>query len=407
MVRPVLICQIEKQLGSFHLKVDLQVGPHVTALFGPSGSGKSLTMQAIAGLMTPDRGQIRFGDRTVYDSTARVNLPPQQRRVGYVFQDYALFPHLTVAENIGYGLHRLPRAERDQRVQEAIEAVQLTGLERRRPGHLSGGQRQRVALARALVTRPDVLLLDEPFAALDHSIRLDLHGQLLDLLRELAIPTLLVTHQLEEAYALSREIAVYQAGRILHVGPREEVYGRPRSVAAARFVGFRNMLSGVVEAIQDGYTRIQGPGFTLWGPQIPCAPGQAVTCGIRPEHIMLVRKDAATGSREKVGTALSGNIVEEIAYGGNVLLLFRVDQPSSDGTPVEFQITLSTYVYDRLGIDREKRWEIVLPPDFIQVLPELDCKEGAPAMKTASPPQAAGVTGTAGPGTRPVEGEAR
>lgn len=361
----MLFCQIEKRLNSFHLRIDLQVGNHVTALFGPSGSGKSLTMQAIAGLMTPDSGEIVIGDRTVYHSGKRINVPPRERQVGYVFQNYALFPHLTVAENIGYGLHRLARAEREQRVAEAVAAVRLTGLEKRRPPQLSGGQQQRVALARALVTRPAILLLDEPFAALDQSIRLDLHGQLLDLLRDLPVPTLLVTHQLEEAYALSQTIAVYEAGRILQIGPRDEVYGQPLSRNVAAQVGFRNEIAGIVTARQEGATFIQSPGFVLRGPDSPFAVGQPVVCTIRPEHVMLVRKEMA--ARERAESVIAGRVVEELVYGGDMVLRFRPD-PFRDGEALaDLQIVLPTYVYDRMGLATEKHWEVVLRPEYMRI----------------------------------------
>lgn len=361
----MLTCQIAKRLGSFQLDIDLQVGPHVTALFGPSGSGKSLTLQAIAGLITPDRGQIAVGDRTLYDAARGINLPPQQRRVGYVFQNYALFPHLTVAQNIGYGLGRLPRPERRRRVAEALQAVRLDGLAERRPGQLSGGQQQRVGLARALVMRPDILLLDEPFAALDRAIRLDLHGQLLDLLRELAIPTLLVTHQLEEAYALSRSIAVYEAGRILCLGPRADVYNRPQSAAAARHLGFRNSLPGVVEAAGDAGTRVRAAGQILLGPPTALAPGQPVCCLIRPEHVLLVRPQAGAGQPDGA-LRLTGTIVQEISYGADIVLSFRAAGPAAQ--PIELQISLLAHIYDRLGVAGQKDWEVALHPRFVHIV---------------------------------------
>jgi len=282
--------------------------------------------------------------------------------VGYLFQHYALFPHLTVAENVAYGLHRLARAEREQRVAEAIRSVRLAGMERRRPGELSGGQQQRVALARALVTRPDVLLLDEPFAALDETIRRDLHGRLLALLGELAIPTLLVTHQLEEAYALSRSIAVYESGQIVQVGPREQVFQRPATIGAARQMGFGNLLEGLVTEVGAAGTRCCFPGFELMGPLSELGPGQRVVCAIRPEHIMLVRKDAPL--RLPSQNILSGEIVEEIDYGGDVLLLFRPDTPGT-----ELQVSLPGYVYERLNLAEEKRWDVVLRSEYLRLFP--------------------------------------
>lgn len=375
----MLRCHIKKRLESFRLQVSLEVRDHVVALFGPSGSGKSLTLQCIAGLMTPDAGRIEIGGRPVFDSGAGVNLPPRRRSVGYVFQNYALFPHLTVAENIGYGLHRVPREERDGRIEEVIRAVRLEGLEGRRPGQLSGGQQQRVALARALVTRPAALLLDEPFGALDSVIRSRLHRELLQLLQELPIPTLLVTHNLDEAYALSREIAVYEAGRVLQFGPRDEVYYRPNSKAVARFVGVKNFLPGRVEEVRRDLTRVAGPGFTLWGPPGPFSTGQKVECCIRPEHVMLVRKDRPGEMPGPGEVSITGDIVDEVAYGGYVTLLFRPALPGFEaGVPVppatrakapDLHITLPTYVYLRLNVERDKDWTVALKAKYIHILP--------------------------------------
>ncbi|BAD39983.1 ABC transporter ATP-binding protein [Symbiobacterium thermophilum] len=355
----MLTCRIEKRLGAFHLQVDLTAGPHITALFGPSGSGKSLTLQAIAGLVRPDRGVIRLNGRTLFDGEAGTNLPPQARRVGYVPQHYALFPHMTVLQNVAYGLHRLPRRERRERAAAAIAAVGLAGLESRRPGELSGGQQQRVALARALVTRPEVLLLDEPFAALDDATRRALHGELLAVLAEQQIPTLLVTHQLEEAYALSRTIAVYEAGRVVQLGPRTAVFQRPATLEAAAQMGFHNRLEGVVAAVDGEGARVRVGPHQLLAPAGDARPGERVVCAIRPEHVMLVRKDRPL--RAPGDTVLAGEIVEEIDYGGDVLLLFRSDPPG-----VELQVSLPGYVYERLHVAEEKRWDVVLRRAYLR-----------------------------------------
>ncbi|BDG60033.1 ABC transporter ATP-binding protein [Caldinitratiruptor microaerophilus] len=367
----MLACRIAKDLGSFRLHVNLEVKDHVVALFGPSGSGKSMTLQCIAGLVTPDAGRIEIGGRVVFDSGTGVNLPPERRNVGYVFQNYALFPHMTVAGNVAYGLHRLPRQEREARVRQVLRAVRLEGLERRRPHELSGGQQQRVALARALVTRPAALLLDEPFAALDSIIRSRLHRELLELLQELPIPTLLVTHNLEEAYALSREIAVYEGGRVLQFGPRDEVYYRPASKPVARFVGVKNFLPGRVEEVTERYTRVAGPGgLTLWGPPGPFAPAQRVECCIRPEHVMLVRKEQAGEPPRPGETRIPGAIVQEVVYGGHVNLLFEPCARAAGVRLPNLHITLPTYMYDRLAVGTVKQWTVALKAEFVHVLPD-------------------------------------
>lgn len=361
---------LEKRLGDFRLHAGLEVKDHVVALFGPSGSGKSVTLQCLAGLVTPDRGRIEIGGRLIFErgGGANINLPPQSRRIGYVFQNYALFPHLTVTENIAFGLGRLPREQRNERVGEIIRTVRLQGLENRLPSQLSGGQQQRVALARALVTRPAALLLDEPFSALDSIIRGRLHRELLLLLRDLRIPTLLVTHDLSEAYALSREIAVYEAGRILQCGPRDEIYYRPNCKAAARFIGMKNFIPGRVAEATPGHTLVDGPGFALWGPSGPFTPGQDVQCCIRPEHVMLVRREREKAPPRAGETRLSGTILEEVGYGSHVTLIFRPDV-SRDGPPPMLHIALPTFVYHRLGVSGRKNWTVAVKAEQVHILP--------------------------------------
>ncbi|HXG49550.1 MAG TPA: ABC transporter ATP-binding protein, partial [Methylomirabilota bacterium] len=193
-------------------------GPAVTVLFGPSGCGKTTVLRCLAGLEHPQAGQIVAGAETWFDASRSICLPPQQRGIGFVFQQPALFPHLTVSGNIGYGLHGLTTAERRQRVGEILERLGLTGLERRHPRELSGGQQQRVALARALVTRPRLLLLDEPLSALDAPLREEMRGQLRQLLAACNVPVLLVTHDRAEALALGDELVVMCGGSVRQAG---------------------------------------------------------------------------------------------------------------------------------------------------------------------------------------------
>jgi molybdate transport system ATP-binding protein len=368
----VLSCHVRKRLGSFSLQVDLEVQDHVVALFGPSGSGKSLTLQAIAGLIRPDAGWITIAGRTAFDASTGVNLPPQERRVGFVFQNYALFPHMTVAENVAYGLFRVDADERAMLVADALRSVRLDGLEQRRPGQLSGGQQQRVALARALVTRPDVLLLDEPFAALDQIIRGEVHQQLLDLLRELPIPTLLVTHHLEEAFALSREIAVLEAGRVLQFGPRDEVYYRPATPSVARHVGMKNLLPGTLRGLDGPYLEIDASGFALRAPAaqfgsltgVSPEPGQPVLWGFRPEHAALTpHADAAERPGQLV---LTGRLEGEVPYGREVTLTFRPNPPSD----CRLLVSLPTHEYRRMAAGGPDRWSLSLQAEFVRVFPD-------------------------------------
>jgi len=221
--------------------VSLELGERETlALLGPSGCGKSTLLRLAAGLEAPDGGRVTLNGA---DITA---LPPQRRRFGMVFQDYALFPHLDVARNIAFGLVELgwAREEQRRRVEELLELVGLSGLERRRVQQLSGGQQQRVALARALAPRPEVLLLDEPLSNLDQTLREALKEELHGLLSSLPVRAVYVTHDQSEAFAIARRVAIMRAGRITQAGTREDVLERPRSGWLARFLGHRNLFAG-------------------------------------------------------------------------------------------------------------------------------------------------------------------
>ena len=220
-------------LGDFELAPQLQVGPGITVLFGQSGAGKTLTLEAIAGLLTPNSGRIVIHGRSVFDATTGLNIPPYDRRLGYVVQSYALFPHLTVAQNVAYGVFDLPRAEREQRVDGLLRTLGIQDLADRRPARISGGQAQRTALARALVRRPRALLLDEPFAALDEGVALTLRRELRRLVRDLDLPVLMVTHDLTEASHIGDRIAVMDAGKVLQVGARPDVLQHPISLPAS------------------------------------------------------------------------------------------------------------------------------------------------------------------------------
>jgi molybdate transport system ATP-binding protein len=202
----------------FRLDIEITSSEQLIVIFGPSGSGKSITFQAIAGLLKPDSGLVRMGDRVLFDSTRGVNVPARDRNVGFLFQDYKLFPHLTVAQNVGFALSRLwqhePPANAMSRVNELLEIFELSGMARSYPGELSGGQRQRVALARALVNRPEVLLLDEPLSALDPLLRARTRRELLGLQGHFKIPMLLITHDPEDVETFAGQVLVFRNGGI-------------------------------------------------------------------------------------------------------------------------------------------------------------------------------------------------
>jgi ABC-type sulfate/molybdate transport systems ATPase subunit len=240
----LLDCRFRKRLPEFDLDVDLTVGFETLALVGRSGAGKSTTLNVIAGLQPPDAGAVTLAGRRLVDVGERLSVPPEGRRIGYVFQDYALFPHLDVAHNVGFGLHGVDRAARDSRVRVALEFVGLSGLEAARPTEISGGERQRVALARALVTRPDALLLDEPLGALDVENRSRIRLELRALIARLAIPTIVVSHDFDDARVLGDRIAAMHLGRVVQIGTSAELASHPVDGFVAALTGTNLVVVG-------------------------------------------------------------------------------------------------------------------------------------------------------------------
>ena len=222
-----LSVRILKRVEGFTLDVEWRIDNELAVLFGHSGSGKSMTLQCIAGLMKPDEGLIRANGDLFFDHALKVNVPPEKRSFGYVFQDRVLFPHMTVRGNITYGCKGLPKSDIQGKVAEMIKLFHLRGLEDRFPSEISGGQKQRVALARALIGRPDALLLDEPFSALDHPIRVEMIRLLKEVREEFDLPVVLVTHDVLEACTLADKVIVYSGGKIVRTGSPSEIFRLP------------------------------------------------------------------------------------------------------------------------------------------------------------------------------------
>jgi molybdate ABC transporter permease protein len=235
-----LIVDIQKKYINFTLDITLENSQKPLGILGASGSGKSMTLRCIAGLETPDRGIITINDKILFDSVKKINLPSNQRQIGFVFQNYALFPHLTVRENIAFGLQKLPQKEQQKRINNKIAQMQLQDLENHYPHQLSGGQQQRVALARSLVIEPEILLLDEPFSALDTQLRNQMENYLLDILSNYTGITLMVSHNLEEIYRICQNLLVISEGKVLTCGDKEKIFAHPDIYEVAQLTGCKN-----------------------------------------------------------------------------------------------------------------------------------------------------------------------
>lgn len=316
------------------------------ALVGPSGAGKTTLLRMIAGLTTPAEGTIRCGENTWLDTSTQRNVAVRERRIGFVFQQYALFPHLTARQNVEQSCRHLRTADRRQRALHWLGKVNLAGLEDRRPDQLSGGQQQRVGLARALAREPNVLLLDEPFSAVDRATRDRLYQELAQLRRELSIPVLLVTHDLDEAMILADQLCMLSQGTTLQSGPVTEVTQRPASVLVARLVGIKNVFRATVIAVHaDGTAQIEWRGNSL---QVAAhngfAAGQAVHWCIPQSHLILHRRDRPSrGEREN---PVHGQVVDMLPLGDNVQLSISVGNP--DRPPVFLSVPV--HVAERNGI---------------------------------------------------------
>jgi molybdate transport system ATP-binding protein len=359
---------------SFALRANFSISGQLAVLFGPSGSGKTVTLQCLAGLIQPDSGLITLDNKTLYDSKMGVNLPPRKRQLGYVFQDYTLFPHLTVRENIAFGLKGLRKSEITEKVEKMIKLMRLEDLGDCFPKQISGGQKQRVALARALIINPSILLLDEPFSALDSAVREKLRQDILEIKGRFSIPIVFVTHDLEEAYQLADYIVIYNNGQVLQVGDRQQVFYHPDNRTVARFIGAKNIFSGIVEKIEADKATVRTKNFSV------CLPassnlkvGKTVEFCIRPEDVMVVRPGRDL-NRKLAGNVFSGKIVNRHQLGSTCLVDFQVGQASGSRLQSDFDfiIKLPTHAYQKLDLDKRQHIKISLKEPAIHIF-----KEGA------------------------------
>jgi len=355
----VLETRVRKQFpagaesAAFTLDLDITTGPGVTALFGPSGSGKTLTLDCIAGFVTPDSGRILLDDELLFDGERRVCVSPRQRHCGYVFQNYALFPHMTLRRNLAFALQDTPRLERHRRVNEMLERFSLTDVSGRRPREVSGGQQQRCSIARAIIAQRRLLLLDEPARGLDALLRDDLYTTIRQVNEDLGVPVLLVSHDLEECFALAGELIVLAEGRVVQTGSPKDVVNRPASADVARMLGIYNLLAMEVRALDPGRntSRLRYTDWDLAGPYLPGKLiGDRVTVCIRPEQLTAVPRETRPGPNQ-----VPLSLVRALESSAGVRLYF----------PGDLVVQTRAAIEDARGV---KEWLVEFPSSELRAL---------------------------------------
>lgn len=338
---------------SFALEVAFEASAGFTMILGPSGSGKTTLLNCIAGFARPDAGRIAIGARVLFDSDERIDMPVAQRRLGYVFQNLALFPHLTVAHNVQYGLAKMPDDERRARMIAMLESFRIPHLIARKPGEISGGERQRVALARSLVTNPTALLLDEPLTALDNATK----SKILDDLRtwnaSLEIPILYVTHSPDEAFALGERVVVLEGGRILAQGMPQHVLTTPRHETVAQVVGFENVFDATIRSIADAQgtmlCELDGTATRLEVPLGHAQIGARVRIAIRAGDIILGSEQPHNLSARN---SFQGRVRSVRREGVRVVVMIEAG--------VTFEVHLTPAAIDSLRIEAGKQVWLVI-----------------------------------------------
>lgn len=360
-----LVCDITKKYPEFHISVKMVFKEEMVVLFGPSGSGKSSVLNMISGILKPTEGSIKINGKEIYDSKKGINTPMRKRKIGYVFQDIALFPHMTVFNNIAYGIRDLQRNEIDEKVNDLLVTMRLTELGDRYPSEISGGQRQRVALARTLITEPELLLLDEPFSALDYPVREKLRSDLIAIHRRYPITTIIVTHDHEEAYILGEKIAVMNEGCIEQIGTKEAVFYRPETKQVAKLLGVRNIFDGVIASINGSEVTIKNNILGLikvlqTGSGGNLVEGEYISFGINPEEIMVLRDDRPRPPEN----TFDGKITEIVEKGAQNTIFFN----TKDGKG-SFKIDMPRYAYKKMGISKGITAAVYLKKECIWIAP--------------------------------------
>jgi len=328
-----LLVDIKKKLKGFSLEIAFETERDYLGILGASGSGKSMTLKCIAGVETPDEGRIVLNGKVLFDSGKKINLKPQDRNIGYLFQNYALFPHMTVEENIGIGLS-LPKKEKEGKIKEMIEAFQLQGLEKKYPNQISGGQQQRVALARCIVYKPDVLMLDEPFSALDTYLKEQLQNEVLEFLKLFDGEVLMVSHSRDEIYRFCKKLIIIDKGKSILFGDSKDIFKQPKLHTAARLTGCKNISKCEVLSSH----RVHAVDWNIILETYKIVPEKTKYIGIRAHDFQII--DASKAKDEKnvisckikriVEDVFEYNVFFESEEGGgknnNGVMLYKVDK---------------------------------------------------------------------------------
>jgi molybdate transport system permease protein len=350
------LIDVGKTLDAFSLEVKFGAGKGAVGLLGASGAGKSMTLRMIAGIVTPDSGRIELNGRVLYDGAAGLNLPAARRKIGFVFQDYALFPRMTVAENVGFGLSALPRPERRKRVESQLEQMHIAELAGRYPAEISGGQRQRVAIARSMAINPDALLFDEAFAALDPHLRRQMEEQLRETLSDYNGPVIFVTHDMEEAFRFCRDLLVLDAGRVIASGPRQQLFERPRTVVAAQLTGCKNIVAA--RRVDDHRIAVEA-----WQCELQTAvpvSGGLTHMGLRSHQITFPPTADGVNSFPCWLVATSEAPHEMTLY-------LRLHGPAQAGDPAHLQADLPKELWSTLQ-QRPQPWQVRFDPARLLLL---------------------------------------
>ena len=340
--------------AAFSLDLEFRAAAGVTVLFGPSGAGKTLTLDAIAGFTVPEEGRILLDDEILFDAASGVNLPPRARHCGYVFQNYALFPHMTLRQNLAFAAERRPRLERHRKVNEMLERFHLADTAGRRPHELSGGQKQRCSIARALIGSPRLLLLDEPAHGLDAPLRAEFYSLLRQVRAEFQTPTILVTHDLEECFELGDEMLILREGRLVQTGAPRAIADRPANIDVARLLGIFNLLPTDILELnpQLNLSRLRTGEFELAGPYFPGRfRGDRVWLCVRPDQLTATARNGSPGANQ-----VPAQLVRVVEMPQSVRLEFagdlRVEMPRAE--------------YEKQA--QNKEWVVGFPQKTLRVL---------------------------------------